>query len=135
VKGYSLLAPIPRMHLDGAVDILAEKEFALFGSESFDVFEKTDVGTKVLIYVSHDQADPLITYEGRYGGLVGDPMEMRRLEKQGFRPHSTVGEKWAFYWKITDLKKLDTPIPFSEIQLASGGYLKGYPRGPLHIRN
>ena len=135
MTGYSLLAPIPRMHLEGALSVLDEKEFALFGSESFDVFTNTEIGSRVLIYVSHDESEPFITYEGRYGGLVGDPMEMRRLERQGFRPPSTVGEKWAFYWKVTDLKKLDKPIPFSEIQLSSGGYLKGYPRGPLHIRN
>lgn len=135
MPGYSLLVPIPVMHLEGALEILEKREFVLFGSEAFDVFEKTEVGTKILIYVSHDEATPEVGYIGTYGGLVGDPMEMRRLEKDGFRPPTTAGEKWGFYWKVTGLNKLDQPIPLSEIQLASGGYMKGYPRGPIHVRS
>jgi hypothetical protein len=97
MSGYSLLAPVPIMHLKGAIDILKDKDFALFGSDAFDVFEKTDVGAKVLIYASHDESEPVVGYVGIFEGIIGDPMEMRRLEKQGYRPKSTEGEKWGFY--------------------------------------
>jgi hypothetical protein len=135
MSGFSLLAPIPVTHLQGAVEILAEKEFVLFGSEAFDVFEKTEIGTKVLIYVSHDAAEPVVSYTATYGGFVGQSLEMRRLEREGYRPPSTMGEKWSFYWKIFALQALAERIPLSEIQLASGGYLKSVPRGPLHVIN
>ena len=133
--GYSLLAPIPVMHLRGAIEILQTKEFALFGSEAFDVLNDTASGTKVLIYASHDEAEPIVSYVGTFSGIVGDPMEMRKLEKAGYRPGTTEGEKWSFYWKIKEIEPLSTPIPLSEIQLASGRYLNGYPRGPLHVLN
>lgn len=135
MPGYALLAPIPIMHLNGVVDILTKKEYALLGSEAFEIFKKTDVGTKVFIYASHDGAEPEVCYVGLYAGVVGDPLEMRRKEKDGYRPATTVGEKWSFYWKITDLQKLEKPIPLSEIQLATGNYLSSYPRGPIHILN
>ena len=134
MPGFALLAPIPLRHLEGAIELLKDKEFVLFGSDKFaDVFDKTEVGSEVLIYVSHDDAEPVVSYRGTYGGIVGSPMQMRRFEKQGYRPPSTVGEKWALYWKVSDITKLPKPIALSDIQLATGGYLKGYPRGPLHV--
>ena len=132
-SGYSLLAPVPIMHLRGAMEILESKEFALLGSEAFDVFAKTDIGTKVLIYASHDDAEPVVSYAGVFEGIVGDPIEMRRLEKQGFRPESTAGEQWGFFWKLKEITPLEQPMQLSSIQLTSGRYLDGYPRGPLHI--
>ncbi|MFC6673180.1 hypothetical protein [Marinobacterium aestuariivivens] len=121
------------MHIQGAIDILKDKDFVLFGSEAFDVFEKTDIGAKVLIYASHDESEPVVSYVGIFEGIIGDPMEMRRLEKRGYRPKSTAGEKWGFYWKVKGIEPLDQPVRLSEVQLASGKYLDGYPRGPLHV--
>lgn len=135
-SGYSLLAPVPIPHLRGAVDILKGKEFALFGSEAFGVFEKTDIGTRgtrVLIYASHDKAEPVVGYVGTFDGIIGDPMEVGRSQKKGYRPESTAGEQWAFYWKVKDIEPLDPPVRLSDVQLASGGYVSGYPRGPIHV--
>lgn len=134
MPGFALLAPIPLPHLEGAIALLKEKEFVLFGSDKFvDVFDRTEIGSDVLIYVSHDDAAPAVSYRGTYHGIVGDPMQMRQLERQGYRPPSTVGEKWALFWKVSAIEKLAKPIALSDIQLATGGYLKGYPRGPLHV--
>jgi hypothetical protein len=133
MPGFALLAPIPLVHLQGAIELLKHKEFVLFGSDKFDVFEKTEVGSEVLIYVSHDDAEPLVTYRGTFGGIVGDPMQMRHLERQGYRPPSAVGEKFALFWKVSDVTKLAEPIALSDIRLATGAYLKGYSRGPLHV--
>jgi predicted RNA-binding protein with PUA-like domain len=133
MPGYALLAPIPSRHLEGAIEVLKKKDFVLFGSEAFDVFKKTEVGSKVLIYVSHENAEPVVSYSAVYRGIVGDPMAMRQLEKEGYRPTSTTGERWGFYWKVSEIKKLSNPIPLSDIQLVSGNYLNSYPRGPQQI--
>lgn len=133
MSGYSLLAPVPIMHLRGAIDILKAKDFALLGSKAFDVFEKTDIGTRVLIYASHNEAEPVVSYVGVFDGIIGTQIEMRRLEKEGYRPESTAGEKWEFYWKIKEIQALDQPLRLSEVQLTSGRYLDGYPRGPFHV--
>jgi hypothetical protein len=127
----ALLAPIPLAHLQAALRMLTEKDFVLFGSGSHDVFRVTDEGSEVFIYVSHDTAEPVVRYSGIYRGLVDTELEMRRLVKQGYRPLTTTGEKWPFYWKLSCIGRLDEPIPLRQIQLESGAWLTGYPRGPL----
>ncbi|MCH7567292.1 MAG: hypothetical protein IH787_06515, partial [Nitrospirae bacterium] len=97
---------------------------------------KTEMGAKVLIYVSHKNAEAIASYRAVYRDLVGDLAEMQRLEKEGYRPPTTVGEKLSFYWKVSDIEKLADPITLSDLQLATGGYLdKGYPWGPVHVLN
>lgn len=135
VPKYALLAPIPFNHLQGALRLLTEKDFVLFGSGAYDVFASVEAGVEVLVYVSHDTANPVATYRGVYRGLVDRPLDMRRLEKAGFRPMTTAGEKWPFFWKLSDIEKLASPYPLSNIRLPSGGYLNGYPRGPMQIVN
>lgn len=135
MTNHSLLAPIPADHLEEAIQISQDKEFVLFGSEAFDVLEKTPVGAKLLIYVSHDDAEPVVRIGGTYEGYEGNPVEMRRLEREGYRPPSTHGEKWALYWKAAGLEVLEQPVPLGEIQLPSGKYLEAYPRGPLLVLN
>src|SRR5690554_3499931 len=100
MKGSAILAPIPARHLEGAIAVLKDKSFVLFGSEAWELFSNTEIGSKVLVYVSHDQAEPVVKHSGTYEGLVTDPMQMRKLEKEGYRPASTVGEKWGCLWKL-----------------------------------
>ena len=133
MKGTAILAPIPACHLESALEVLKQKPFVLFGSEAWERFENTEIGSQVLIYVSHDQAEPLVKYTGTYEGLVGEQPKMRQLTKDGYRPQSTAGEKWSFFWKLANLQKLEVPIQLSDIKLASGKYLDGYPKGPLHV--
>ncbi len=136
MPGYALLAPIPAEHLEGAIELLKTKDFVLFGSEAYETFLKTETGAKVLIYASHKNAEPIASYRAVYRDIVKDLAEMQRLEKEGYRPPTTVGEKWAFYWKVSDIEKLADPIPLSDLQLATGGYFdKGYPWGPVHVLN
>jgi hypothetical protein len=52
----SLLAPIPRMHLDGAIEILNENLFALFGTETYDFFRDVEEGAKVLMVTHPEKA-------------------------------------------------------------------------------
>ena len=133
MPGLALLAPIPAVHLDDAIEVLATKEFVLFGSGAFDVFQKAEHGCLVYIYRSHENADPTVTYKAKYFGIVGEPLTMRKLERDGYRPRSTHGEKWPFYWKVSDIVALEKPMPLSDIQLASGSYLQGYPHGPMFV--
>jgi len=127
----SFLAPVPSEHLDGALDVLKEKPFVAFGTDAFEFFRTVERGARVLLYRSHDDAEPIVAYEGIYRGTEGDPAAMLRLAKGGFRPPSTAGERWGMYWKCSDIHSLQTPLELSEIQLVSGKFLSGYPRGPL----
>lgn len=129
----AFIAPIPYMHLEGAIEILKEKPFTLFGTEAFDFFQEVKEGARVLIYRSHEEAEPIVSYEGIYRGYVGDSGEMRRLTMEGFRPATTAGESWAMYWKCSDIRALPSPLPLGSVQLASGKYLTAYPRGPMAI--
>ncbi|MBK8185034.1 MAG: hypothetical protein IPK63_19920 [Candidatus Competibacteraceae bacterium] len=129
----SFLAPIPKIHFDSAIDILKAKDFVLFGSDASEFFNNLETGIKCLIYLSHDQAEPVVLYEAVYQGLVRNAEEMHALEAQGFRPSTAVGEKWGFYWKISEVKKLPQPIELSSIKTKSGKYLKSFPRGPVAV--
>lgn len=130
---FTVLAPVPKVHLDSAIEVLTSHDFVLFGSDAFRFFDETEIGSKVLIYVSHENAEPVVSFEGIYEGYERDLLRMRQLEKAGYRPSSTFGEKWGGYWKVSDIKALTDPIPLSNIQLKGGSYLKGYPRGPLRV--
>jgi len=133
MPGVALLAPIPARHLEAALKALTEKDFVLLGSGAYEVFRDVADGARVWIYVSHDTAEPVVRYKGVYRGVVGDLLGMRRLEKSGFRPLTTAGEKWSFYWKLAEIEKLERPVPLTDMQLATGAYLTGYPRGPLQV--
>lgn len=128
----SFLAPVPYMHLDSAIEILQEKPFVLFGTEAFEFFRNVEEGARVLIYRSHEDIGP-IYYQGIYRGYVSDPSEMKRLERNGFRPETTSGESWGMYWKCSDIQLLPHPIPLEQIQMVSRKYMKKYPRGPVGI--
>lgn len=132
----AILAPVPVMHLKSALHVLAAKDFVLFGSENWGIFDQTAIGSPVFIYLSLANAVPEVSYVGVYQGLVKDSFEMLKLEKAGYRPESTSGEKgWGCYWKVNGIAMLDPPRSLGEFQLASGKYLSGIPRGPLHVRN
>jgi len=133
MPGFALLAPVPRQHVSAALDVLRTKEFVCFGSDSWDAFSTLDIGAKTYIYVSHTEDDGEIEYEAVYRGTVNKPPEMRKLEREGFRPATTIGEKWGFFWKVSDIKPVKTPLPISRVQLPSGKYLKSYPRGPIQV--
>lgn len=133
---WAILAPIPIMHLNSALEVLEMKDFVLFGSKNWEIFDQTAIGSPLFIYLSYADAIPEVTYVGVYQGLVKESVEMLKLEKAGYRPPTTSGEKgWGCYWKVNGITKLNTPKPLREFQLASGKYLSGIPRGPLHVRN
>jgi len=132
MNGLSHLAPLPVEHLEAALTVSSNKDFVLLGSESFDVLNEVGIGAHVYIYVSHDDRSS-VEYVGTFLGIVGDLVEMRRLERAGFRPTTTDGEKWGCYWKVKGLAKLAKPIPLSEIQLPSKKYFRGIPHGPMLI--
>lgn len=134
MPGYSLLAPVPEVHIKAALAVLESKPFVCFGSESYDVFTRLEIGTKVYVYASHaEQRTEAVEFEAEYLGIVGAVSEMKKLENEGYRPATAVGEQWAFFWKVGGLKQLAKPIPLSSIQLPSGKYLKGVPHGPLQV--
>jgi len=132
---WSILAPIPKMHLEGALKVLEAKEFVLFGTENCRIFDQTPIGSPVFIYLSHAGAASGVSYEGSYQGLVKDKTEMMKLEKAGYRPPIACDESWSYYWKVNSITKLSIPRPLSDFQLASGKYVAGPPHKPLHVRN
>jgi hypothetical protein len=134
VPGYSLLAPVPEVHVNAALDVLKSKPFVCFGSDSFEVFVKLEVGTKVYIYVSHaKEGSEVVGYTATYRGTVNTVSEMKKLESEGYRPATAGGEQWGFFWKVSDLASLAKPLPLSLMQLPSGKYLTSAPRGPLQV--
>lgn len=133
MPGYALLAPVPKLHISSALEVLKTKEFVCFGSDSWEVFTKLEVGAKTYIYVSHTDGEGEIGYEAKFCGTVNIPKDMKELESNGFRPASAIGEEWGFFWKVSSVKKLLTPLPLSSVQLPSGKYLTSYPRGPMQV--
>ena len=133
MPGHALLAPIPKMHLDSALAVLSKKAFVCFASDTWEPFKTLEMGSKIYIYVSHAEEESAVRYEGVFCGIVTEPVEMKKLEKEGFRPATTVGEKCGLFWKVREINPLSRPLPLSSIQLASGKYLKSYPRGPLQV--
>ncbi len=133
MPGYSLLAPVPMEHFEAALAVLKVKDFVLFGSESWEVLSKVELGAKTYIYVSHAPDQGHIKYEAVFLGLVHEPSQMKSLELEGYRPSTAVGEKWGFYWKVGGIKKLVNVLPISSVQLPSGKYLKTFPHGPIHV--
>ena len=129
---HSFLAPIPKIHFESALDVLKTKEFVLFGSNAFEFFRDLNIGTKGLLYLSHDEAGPEALYEAVFQGSV-EGFPMKQLEAQGFRPSTAFGEKWACYWKVSEVKELPKPIELSSIKTKNGKYLTSFPRGPLAI--
>jgi len=133
MSGYALLAPVPKLHVISALEVLKTKEFVCFGSNSWEVFTKLEIGAKTYIYVSHAEGEGEIGYEAKFCGTVDNLKDMKKFEGDGFRPASAIGENWGFFWKVSDIKNLSTPLPISSVQLPSGKYLTSYPRGPIQV--
>lgn len=58
----SFLAPVPKIHFESALDVLT-KDFVLFGSDARSFFEDAEIAWRVLLYLSHDEAEPEVLYE------------------------------------------------------------------------
>ncbi|PSL10936.1 hypothetical protein CLV44_12416 [Marinobacterium halophilum] len=131
----SFIAPIPKIHFDAGQFLLNEKDWIALGTDAWELMKEFAVGANVLIYVSHDQADPVVTHRAEFLGLIDNPVDMKKAEVEGYRPNTAIGERWVCYWRIGKVEKLVEPIPFGNVQLKSGKYLTSYPRGPMATKS
>jgi hypothetical protein len=130
---FAILAPVPREHLDSALEVLRDHDYVSFGSMKWDLFRQVDdlrtgEDVPVLIYPSHESEEVRTTFEvswiGWYIGHTDDTMEKRHDEVCGHRPPSTRKYKeddaygWAVFWRVTDLQMLPpgSHIAISDIE-------------------
>lgn len=146
-QDFAILAPVPQEHLVSGMPIAQEKGFVAFGSRKWELFRKIDEmrGDKpvpVLIYASHEDDNPALSFRIRWGGWYigseesGDGRHSLGMEH---RPPTTAKYEsdnrghWAVFWHVRDLFELpqDQQMPISALQTFKGGWRKDAPpRGP-----
>lgn len=150
---FAILAPVPLVHLQSALDdnlpLVAFGSGSSSDSDAWQFFPTVDEERKnpalhvdVFIYASWSEAgQPTIskvTWRGVYTEHVDAKKERRKA--QPYRPSSTAGEKgWAIYWLVKDLR----PLPESQhIELSKfrgwktkKTYSHNYLRSPLLVEH
>lgn len=124
-RRFSLLAPVPEIHLISGHEVCQQEGKVAFGSQEFEVFrkldqERQDRGVKVLIYASNPKDPsfiPQVTWQGLYIGHV-DSRRGRHPQGMKFRPSTTANEPLtaAVFWEITDMKPLEIPLKISNFK-------------------
>lgn len=125
-RNFSLLAPVPVIHLLSAQEVCEQEGKVAFGSREFEVFRKIDQDrnerpVKVLIYASEQENRsfiPKVTWEGLYMGHV-DSRRGRHPQGMKYRPATTVNDALdaAVFWEVTDLKPLEISMNISNFKL------------------
>lgn len=118
---FSVLAPVPRQHLESAVDICRKTGHVCFGSDKWELFRELDARRQdddvpVLIYASHneDLADWgfVVAWRGIYIGSLEDTEAKYAEETAGHRPPTTQQYRadnaagWGVFWKVKNLVEL-----------------------------
>ncbi len=146
----ALLAPVPLVHLQDAVDVCEAQGKVAFGSRAWEVFRQLDLernGAPVDVYIYASMgrtADRLeASWHGRYIGHV-EAKNGAHPDGMRFRPPSTAVNPsdnkgyWAVFWEVDSLRELapEDRIPTGEfIGYDSGkAYKKNFiPEGPLLV--
>ncbi len=139
---FSILAPVPEVHLADALDVCAKCGSVAFGSNKYELFESetlaaTEQKIPLLIYASKGSL-PLgaysVTWIGFFDGYQRAKANGRHPEENRYRPSSTDTDgKFAGFWHVSSLKKLDPGnfLPVRDLQTKSGKLrLDAAPRGP-----
>lgn len=143
----ALLAPVPEVLLEDALQ--EGKTTVAFGSMAWDFFRRMteEIGVERLpafIYASNkDEFALAVEWTATYVGWLdameaeGDPafVDLRSSLAKFDWAGNEDGGRWAVYWIVEGLHKLDEPIPLSEFRLPDGRHLSPafIPRGPTRI--
>ena len=146
----ALLAPVPREHLDSALNTVQKVAKVAFGSRKWDVFDKLDKkreGKPVNVYIYESygdgQYDFRVSWHARYLGKL-EAVNGAHPNKD-FRPDSTAkypgdneGGDWVLFWEVDSLQKLPELERVHVGTFAAYGKKKPYgnsfaPRGPLLV--
>lgn len=141
----ALLTPVPEEHLISGVETCAERGAAAFGTDAGMTLAEfaalaRDSTADVLFYASHAATAGALaaTYRARFLRYEG----ARANGKAGpsasdFRPPTTETDgPWQSFFVVSDLRKLETPIPLARLSKLNGkGKLSAMfkPHGPLII--
>ena len=148
----ALLAPVPKVLLDSAIDPPWSGHVA-FGSRNFEAFRKLDEIRKkesvdTLIYESHTddtpisprciwQASYIKAHETDDGSLDKNLRKKLRTPAMLSHPADIIGH-WAVYWEVKNLRKIDSEEIIKIGDLCGldrkAFYKHGFiPRGPVII--
>lgn len=148
----ALLAPVPKVLLDSAIDPPWSGHVA-FGSRNFEVFRKLDemrkgVPVDTFIYESHTDDTPtsprciwhaiyIMAHETDDGSLDKNLRTKLRTPAMLTHPADRIGH-WAVYWEVRKLRKVDSKEIVKIGNLCGldrkAFYKRGFiPRGPVII--
>jgi hypothetical protein len=124
-RNFSLLVPVPEIHLLSGQDVCEQEGKVAFGSQDFEVFRKLDQDrndrvVKVFIYATlQDNRSfiPKVTWQALYIGHL-DSRRGRHPQGMKYRPATaaTDAPNFAIFWEVTDLKPLDVPLNISNFK-------------------
>ncbi|MBD2484883.1 MULTISPECIES: hypothetical protein [Planktothrix] len=124
-RNFSLLAPVPEIHLISAQEVCEQEGKVAFGSREFEVFRKIDLDrnerpVKVLIYASEQENRsfiPKVTWQGLYIGH-SDSRRGRHPQGMKYRPATAANDALdaAIFWEVTDLRPLEIPVNISNFK-------------------
>ena len=145
----AILAPVPSVHLESAFGL--KSDIIAFGTNDckfFDDAELTEGVGKIVVYIfASTTGGPSPLHKPGHVVAIGTYLGYERADKYGQhrnaseRPLSARNEDtpWVGYWRVSDLKKLSLPTPFSSIGLYPKDGIgkirkyKGPPHGPTLI--
>ena len=150
MPAFSLLAPVPLVHLPDAAAVCRAEGKVAFGSRAWEVFRELDVERNgapvdVYIYASGDlgAGKVEVSWRGRYIGHV-EGKNGAHPDGLRFRPPSTIKNPadnkghWAVFWEIDQLNQLEPNerIPTSVFNgyKSHKRYAKNFiPEGPVLV--
>jgi len=148
---FAILAPVPREHLDSALDVLAKLDYVSFGSQKWELFREIETlrgsdDVPVLIYPSHEDDVVKLTYQvswtAWYIGRTENKTKKMFDQENGHRPPTTKkyhslgdhADAWAVFWRVRQLKQLPESewVPIRDLDSYKTGYWRknAAPRGP-----
>ncbi|VXD13698.1 conserved hypothetical protein [Planktothrix serta PCC 8927] len=124
-RNFSILAPVPEIHLLSAQDVCEQEGKVAFGTQEFEIFRKLDQDrndrvVKVFIYASLQENRsfiPKVTWQALYIGHV-DSRRGRHPQGMKYRPATAANDVLdsAIFWEVTDLKPLEIPLNISNFK-------------------
>ena len=151
--GVGILAPVPANILKSAQQTCAAADRVAFGSNAWEVFNKTSLeygsGLPVLIYPTQHYGDPdrlcdpgYITFRATYlgtklaqGGKHPDPAVRPSITLEGLEADTP----WAMFWEVADLVQLSKEDRIAITSLTAESQkkplMKGFvPHGPMLVK-
>ncbi|MFN7994870.1 MAG: hypothetical protein U0Q18_14790 [Bryobacteraceae bacterium] len=140
----ALLAPVPRCHLESALEAETPEMRLAFGTKAWELFNELDqkragLPVDVYIYESHSEGsfESRATWHARYVHLETD-----RQNANPYRPKSTVSDTFEgeVYWIVEGLRRMQPNEYIPVADFTALGDPKAYgksfpPRRPLLVKH